>query len=143
MANPSKAKGTHAETRVRTYFSSRGLRCERKSLAGSADEGDLRLYLPNGTEVTVEVKAGKQTANYPRSRVDEWKRQTLVEGENSGCPCLLIIVRYMRRLDSIEVWIPNSQWFAALSNYKDDVCLPSGWTMMYLGDFVRELLEQN
>lgn len=143
MANTSKTIGTHAETRVKNYFNSHGLRCERKALAGSADEGDLRLYLPMGTEVTVEVKSGKQTANYPRSRIDEWKRQTLEESENSGCPSLLIIVRYMRRLDSIEVWIPNDQWYDAYSCYKDDICVPSGWTMMYLGDFVREVLERN
>lgn len=128
MSNPSKAIGTRAETTIRNYFNSRGIRCERKALAGSDDEGDLCLYIPTmdgEVEVTVEVKAGKQTQNYPRSRVEEWRRQTLVEAENSGCISMLVIVRYKRRLSDVEVWIPNEMW------WKHD-----GWTMMYLSEFM-------
>lgn len=129
MANPSKAKGTRAETNVKLYLNSRGIYAERKPLAGSADEGDLCVILPDGTEVTAEVKAGKQTQNYPRSRIEDWKRQTLVESDNSGCPMsMLVIVRYKRRLSDAEVWLPNHQWL--------DVNNP-GWTMMYLDEFAR------
>lgn len=128
MANPSKAIGTRAETTIRNYFNSRGIRCERKALAGSDDQGDLRLYIPirdGEVEVTVEVKAGRQTQNYPRSRVEEWRRQTLVEAENSGCISMLVIVRYKRRLSDVEVWIPNEMWWKH-----------GGWTMMYLNEFM-------
>lgn len=135
MANPSKAIGTRAETVIKNYFNSYGLRCERKALAGSDDEGDLRLYLKIGsveTEVTVEVKAGKQTQNYPRSRIEEWKRQTLAESRNSNCIAMLVIVRYRRRISDVEVWIPNIQWWAH-----------SGWTMMYLNQFIEWATDQH
>lgn len=128
MANPSKVKGTRAETKVVRYLDDHGIRVERKALAGAADVGDLRLFLPDGTEVTVEVKAGKQTQNYPRSRVAEWRRQTLVESENSGCPAMLVIVRYNRKLSDAEVWMPNSQWGGQV-----------GWTMAYLDEFAMEM----
>lgn len=129
MANPSKAKGTRAETDVCLYLNSHGLRAERRPLAGSEDNGDLRVFLPDGTEITAEVKTGKQTQNFPRSRIEDWKRQTLVECENSGCPMsMLVIKRYQRRLRDAEVWLPNWQWI--------DVNNP-GWTMMYLDEFVK------
>lgn len=129
MSNPSKAKGTRAETNVVLYLNSHGLRAERRPLAGSADQGDLRVILPDGTEVTAEVKAGKQTQNYPRSRVEEWRKQTLNEADNSGCPMsMLVIVRYKRRLRDVEIWLPNHQWL--------DVNNP-GWTMMYIDEFVK------
>lgn len=125
MANPSKRKGTVAETKVSNYFNEHGLRTERKALAGSNDEGDLRTFLPDGEEVTVEVKTGQQTQNYPRSRLDDWKRQTLQEGHNSGCRPILVIVRYRRRFTDAEVWLPNSRWGGQ-----------NGWTMAYIDDFV-------
>ena len=129
MANPSKKKGTAAETKVKNYFIDHGFRCERKSVAGSADEGDLRLYLHDGVEVTVEVKAGKQTWNYPRSKLEEWKQQTIVESRNSGCQqSILVIVRYRRNFCDTEVWIPNFQWW--------NETMPA-WTMMYIDDFVK------
>lgn len=134
MANPSKAIGTRAETMVKNYFNSHYLRCERKALAGSDDEGDLRLYLKIGsmeTEVTVEVKAGKQTQNYPRSRMDEWKQQTIAESGNSDCIAMLVIVRYHRRLVDAEVWMPNWLWWGH-----------SGWTMMYLNQFLEWATDQ-
>ena len=126
MANPSKAIGTRAETKVKRYFNDHGLRCERKALAGSDDEGDLRLYLNDGTEVAVEVKAGKQTANYNRTKLSDWKGQTLAESINSDCPAMLVIVRYRRSFDDAEVWLPNVQWGGQLG----------GWTMTYIDDFV-------
>lgn len=128
MSNPSKAKGTRAETRVSWFFDNHGLPCHRRALHGAADQGDLAMFLPDGTEVTVEVKAGKQTQNYSRSVVEEWRRQTLAESENSGCPAILVIVRYRRSFLDAEVWMPNSQWGGQV-----------GWTMAYIDEFVREM----
>ena len=127
MSNPSKAKGTRAETKVKRYFNDHGLRCERKALAGSDDEGDLRLYLDDGTEVAIEVKAGRQTSNYNRTALNEWKGQTLKESINSGCPSMLVIVRYRRAFEDAEVWMPNSIWGGQ----------EPGWTMMYIDDLVK------
>ena len=127
MANPSKAIGTRAETKVKNHFIDHGFRCERRALAGSDDEGDLRLYLKDGTEVTVEVKAGKQTQNYPRSRVEDWRKQTLRQSKNSGCnQSMLVIVRYKRDFKDAEVWFPNFEW---------ESLIQPGWTMMYLDEF--------
>lgn len=122
MANKSKAKGTAAETKVARYLSGRGLPTKRKALAGSLDEGDLCMTLPNGKEITIEVKTGKQTWNYNRRQMMDWKLQTLVEGANSHCRAVLVIVRYRRLFRDSEVWMPN----------RDN----KGWTMMYLDEFV-------
>lgn len=129
MANPSKQIGTRAETNVARFLTQRGLRTTRRALAGSDDEGDLRMLLPSGEEVTLEVKAGKQTQDLTRARLGEWKRQTLQEGENSGCKPGLVIVRYRHRLSDAEVWLPNSQWGGRLR----------GWTMQYIDDFADEM----
>ena len=133
MSNPSKKKGTAAETRVRKYFNDNGLECKRKALAGSKDLGDLCLHLPDGSEVTVEVKAGKQTWNYTRGKRNEWKRQTIVEAENSECAALLVIVRYRRNFVDTEVWWPEPK------SFEDDVNLPPCWKMMYIDDFVNKV----
>jgi Holliday junction resolvase-like predicted endonuclease len=129
MANPSKAKGTRAETKIARFLAERGLRTVRRALAGSADEGDLRMFLPDGEEVTVEVKAGKQTAAPSRSLLDSWMRQTMEESENSGCRSLLIVVRYRRPFADAEVWLPNSQWGGGIR----------GWTMVRIDDFADEM----
>lgn len=127
MANPSKAKGTRAETRVASYLTTHGLPTSRRALAGSSDEGDLRMTLPDGSEMTVEVKAGKQTASYSRRQLEAWKRQTEVESFNAGCPGILVIARYRRSLFDAEVWIPTEEWGRA------------GWTMVYLDDYAEEI----
>lgn len=126
MANPSKAIGTRAETKVARYLTGQGLPTERKALAGSADQGDLRMLSPDGTEVTLEVKAGKQTGNYRRSQLKEWQQQAVVEGRNSKTQCVLVIVRYRRGLVDAEVWVQNEG--------------KSTWTMMYLDEFAHSWL---
>ncbi len=128
MANRSKDIGTRAETKVARYLSSKGFPTERKALAGAADKGDLRMTLPDGTEVTLEVKAGAQTSYCPRGLMDKWKEQTLVEAHNSGCKAALVIVRYNRKFRDAEVWIPNALWGGRV-----------GWSMSYLDDFVEEM----
>ena len=132
MANPSKRKGTRAETKVARYLTAHGLPTMRKALAGAADQGDLCMELPDGTEVTMEVKAGQQCANPSRSQMAVWKRQTIDESVNSGCQSALVIVRYKRTFCDAEVWLPNHQW-------KEDVGGLSGWTMMYIDDFAHDM----
>lgn len=131
MANPSKTIGTRGETRVKNDLINHGFKAYRKALAGSDDEGDLAMLLPDGTEVTLEIKAGKQTIDYCRSKVEEWKSQTLDEAANSGCPAVLIILRYRKELRNAEVWMPNSQW----GGRKDG----KGWTFMYYDEFLTEM----
>lgn len=130
MSSKSKAIGTRAETKVARYLSDHGLPTRRKALAGSLDEGDLCMLLQDGTEVTVEVKAGKQTWNYNRAKLAEWQRQTIVESHNSGCRSMLVIVRHQRRFDDAEVWIPVEQW-------DSDNSLADCWVMLHIDDFAR------
>lgn len=125
MANRSKQIGTNGETRVKRYLNDHGLTTVRKALAGSDDEGDLRMLLRDGTEVAVEVKSGKQTRDPSRSLMEEWRRQTIDEGVNAGTLSILIVPRYRKELHNAEVWVPNETWFGH-----------EGWTMMYLSDFV-------
>ena len=129
MANPSKKKGTAAETKVARYLGEHGLPTERRALAGSEDQGDLRMLIPTrGAEVTVEVKAGKQTRGYTRQTLDRWKEQTIRESKNSGCSqSMLVIVGYRRKFEDAQVWMPNWEW--------ERETMP-GWTMMYLDEFV-------
>jgi hypothetical protein len=138
MSNPSKSKGTRAETRVARYLTAHGLETTRRALAGSADEGDLRMVLPDGREVTLEVKAGTQTANYGRTNFEKWKRQTIVEGEHARCSPALVIVRHHRPLANAEVWVPGHYWDWGTLNWipKNGV-----WSMMYLDEFVTWLTE--
>lgn len=125
MANPNKQKGTRAETKVVKYLKEYGIEAKRKALTGNKDEGDIQVY----DYVTLEVKAGKQTANYNRTQLNEWLRQARVEAKNSGQECYLVIVRYQRKIEDAEVWYINSP-----DNYRL-------YTMAYLSDFV-ELLKE-
>lgn len=107
MSNPSKKKGTAAETKVVKYLTAHGLFAERRALSGSKDNGDIKLVDADGEEYTLEVKAGKQTENYNRAQFEEWFRQAIEEGANSGCKAALVIVRYRRSIEDAEVYCPS------------------------------------
>lgn len=104
MSNPSKAKGTRAETAVVNFLKEHGIKAQRKALTGSADCGDVEI-IERGFSVTLEVKAGKQTANPSRSQLEEWLRQAEVEAKNSKTECYLCIVRYHRKLKDADVYL--------------------------------------
>lgn len=133
MSNPSKETGTKAETKVKNWFIDHGFRCERKALAGKDDEGDLRLFIGEA-EVTIEVKAGKQTWNYNRYKLNDWKEQTLVEGVNSGCNAILVVIRHRRKFIDTEVWIPQYMVTPWNVGGRHTMC-HDGWEMMYIDDF--------
>lgn len=107
MANRSKQKGTRAETKVVKALLEAGLSAERRPLKGSKDEGDVIVE----DQFILEVKAGKQTANYSRTQKEEWLRQTREEKRNSGKTAFLVIVRYNRRLQDAEVWTDDGCCF--------------------------------
>lgn len=73
MANPSKQKGTNAETAVVNYLKPTWKKAERRALNGSQDKGDI-AGVPN---VCIEVK------NHKSMKLSEWVRQLEVEIENS------------------------------------------------------------
>lgn len=85
------------------YLVAHGVKAERRALHGQRDLGDILV----GDDLVVEVKAGQQTAAPSRSQMTEWLNQTIVEGENCGLPSVLCIVRYRRKLEDAEIWIPE------------------------------------
>lgn len=107
MSNPSKAKGTRAETKIVRYLEYCGWRAKRKALTGSNDEGDIECLPPNGRKwLTLEVKAGKQTAIPNRTQLNEWLRQADIEAKNAGCDkSYLVVVRYRRQLIDADVYL--------------------------------------
>lgn len=127
MANKNKAKGTRAETKVVKFLESYGFKARRKALTGSKDEGDVelfdapRLYRP----ITIEVKAGKQTANPNRTQLEEWLRQAREEAANSGQTCVLCVVRYNRKLKDADVYFQyedDNGYPVRAHEYLDEFC---------------------
>lgn len=107
MANKSKAKGTHAESKVVKELHANGIEAERRALHGKDDEGDILITLPNGEKRILEVKTGKMTHNPNRSKLTEWLKQTRDEERNSGLKGALVIVRYRRSLKDADVYIQH------------------------------------
>lgn len=120
MSNPSKQKGTRAETKVVNYLKLRGIKAERKALKGNKDEGDIQVHNDDGSNwITLEVKTGKQTANYNRKQLKEWLEQATIEGLNCEQVCLLVIVRYGRKIEDAEVWWPGLRRMRYLDEWID------------------------
>jgi Holliday junction resolvase len=107
MSNPSKQKGTRAETKVVRYLQSCGFTARRQALAGSDDQGDIEAIAPSGDKFIIEVKAGKQTAAPNRSQIESWCEQAMTEANNAGGKPALVIVRYNRSLWDADVYMPR------------------------------------
>lgn len=105
MANPSKQKGTRAESKVVQFLVAHGIAAKRKALTGAKDCGDVDVEAPGlDSAVVFEVKTGKQTANPTRYQVDMWMDQARQEAFNSKAPCYLCIVRYRRSIGDAELY---------------------------------------
>ena len=132
MANPSKQKGTRAETKVVRFLNDHGIEAARKALSGSLDKGDIEMTMPDGTKRILEVKAGKQTSNPNRAQLEEWLHQARVEEFNSGVLCALCIVRYNRKLKDADVYVQH------MLDYKDGMLVREH---MYLDEFCNWITE--
>ena len=86
MANPSKQKGTKAETAVVRYLDLRGVDAVRNVLHGSADEGDIRAEI-EGLEYCFEVK------NRKRIELAKWMGELSREKENAGADCGILVIK--------------------------------------------------
>ena len=73
MANPSKTKGTAAETAVVKYLKNTWDTVERRALAGSLDKGDISGI----ANVCIEVKDCKKT------ELPKWTKELEQEMKNS------------------------------------------------------------
>lgn len=84
--NRSKAKGTAAESAVARYFIKRGWPfCERRSLSGTQDKGDLAGVYGIAGAAVVEVKSCKTLA------IPAWLREAAVEQANAGAALGVVI----------------------------------------------------
>ena len=104
--NKSKQKGTRAETNIVKALQAEGIAAERRALAGSNDKGDIKVELDGKLELIIEVKAGKQTVNPPRSELSKWLKQTFAETINSDANWgALVVCAYHRCIRDYPVYI--------------------------------------
>lgn len=106
MANPSKAKGTAAESAVLKHVREHGFPwAERLALAGAADCGDISL-LP-GRLIILEIKSTRQgeTGQPPDGVLAAWSAQTEAERVNAGADHAALIVKRKGTTDP-------ARWFA-------------------------------
>ena len=90
--NPSKSKGTAAETLAVRWFRANGFpQADRQPLRGNRDTGDLDI----APGVVVEVKAHKLPTGHPTSgQVATWMAQSGLERDNAGARyCPLVVKR--------------------------------------------------
>lgn len=89
MANPSKAKGTAAESAVRDLAAAHGIPARRVALAGIYDEGDVHLW---DGRCVVEVKAHKDHPSW--TQVDKWWHEMEAEcGRVSNCHIGVLVIK--------------------------------------------------
>ena len=100
MANPSKQKGTKAETAVVEYLKPTWKAVERRALTGSQDKGDIS-GVPN---VCLEVK------NHKTIKLSEWVDQLETEIKNSKSTTGAVI---HKRAGKVDV----GKWYATMPVY--------------------------
>ena len=86
MANPSKQKGTKAETAVVRYLGQLGIEARRNVLHGSADEGDIMAEIA-GCDVCIEVK------NRKRIELAKWMGEMVRERNNARAGSGMLVVK--------------------------------------------------
>jgi hypothetical protein len=99
MSNPSKTKGTAAETAVVAYLRRRGwIHAERRALSGNVDRGDIAGVVG----VTLEVKSCKSFD------LAGWLREAETEQANNGDHIGAVIAKKRGTTDP-------AQWYELLS----------------------------
>ena len=141
MANPSKQKGTAAESAVRDLALVHGIPAERCAPHGNQDVGDLWLW--SGL-VVVEVKAYKDHPSW--GDVDKWWQELKAEVERVDCCHLgaLVIKRPGSGLGNAMDWfawvtLADLAWWLVRGRdvtlaSKVGMKLPQQRVMMPLGD---------
>lgn len=91
MSNPSKQRGTRAETALVKWARANGFAgADRQPLRGSRDQGDAHL----GPGVIVEVKSHRLPTGYPtRGQLDTWMNQTRDEALNADADLGILVVK--------------------------------------------------
>jgi Holliday junction resolvase len=103
--NPSKAKGTAAESAVRDYLLARGITATRAPLHGNADRGDVWAFTTLvWYRLMIEVKAGEQTANPTMTQVRAWQQEANVEAARTPDADAAVLVLKRRGSAKPEQW---------------------------------------
>ena len=120
MSNPSKSKGTLAETALVKYLHALGVDdAKRQPLSGNKDIGDVLSH--NGS-VVWEVKnySGPASVGQPsQGQLYKWIEQTEVERDNAGVPMGALVVK---RKGTTDV----GEWFAYMDHWTLSELLESG-----------------
>lgn len=102
--NPSKDKGTRAETAVVRHCQTLFPNAERRALRGSNDVGDI-LLRPG---VIVEVKAGKAAQYASLRQIGAWIAETQREVDNANADQGLLVTQRqglgLARVAEWECW---------------------------------------
>lgn len=115
MSNPSKAKGTRAETLVTRWLQDNGFPdARRQPLTGSKDQGDI-LACTDPT-IILEVKAGEQASTASMGLIRQWLEQTETEAVHAQAD-LGVLVQYRRgrSVGAWPVWMAACDWVALLT----------------------------
>lgn len=103
--NPSKAKGTAAESAVVRYLLSRGITATRAPLHGAQDRGDVWAFPTTaGYRLVVEVKAGEQSANPTMTQVRAWQSEANAEAARVPDADAAVLVLKRRGSAKPEDW---------------------------------------
>lgn len=108
MANPSKAKGTRAESKARDWLQANGWpECERQPLRGNRDQGDLIVC--RGPKIIAEVKYRAMPVG-PRTLAD-WLEQTETEAVHAGADLGVLIVAVKGKPPALwDAYMPAADW---------------------------------
>ncbi len=108
MSNPSKAKGTRAESKARDYLRGQGWTdCDRQPLRGTADQGDLIVC--RKPLVIAEVKARKGSVS--EAQIRAWMDETETEACNANADlAVLIVARHGINVAAWDAFMPVQDW---------------------------------
>jgi hypothetical protein len=90
MANPSKGKGTAAESAVVRFLTDHDIDAARVTLHGSKDQGDVFIRIGKYL-VTVEVKSYKSWAS--ARQIERWLDEADLEGLNASADASILVVK--------------------------------------------------
>ena len=91
MVNPSKSKGTAAETAVTRYLLENGIQARREVLHGNKDHGDVHIRAAAGRLIVLEVKAYKTHASL--AQIAGWLDDADIEGINAEADASALVVK--------------------------------------------------
>ena len=132
--NPSKNKGTAAETAVVKACQRLGFPdARRQALAGAKDQGDIELC----PGVILEVKS--RDAWPSSSQIQKWLHETEREWENSGADlAALVVKRPGVGLGRAEEWLVFLRWtWLGVLSWHEVLVKDAGPVSMDLATFLR------